>query len=69
MNEDKRCHGGSGCQHCGMDMDVEPYCVQPVVLQRRKEITGRDYPFGLDTNPARQCCKGEFFTARAKDSK
>ncbi|MGF6643154.1 hypothetical protein [Paraburkholderia sp. GAS82] len=70
MNEGKTCHGGcgNGCEHCGMDIDLEPYCVQEEVLKRRTAITGRTYPFGLDVNPARQLCKGEFYIERtAKD--
>ena len=68
MNEDKTCHGarGNGCVSCGMDMDLEPYCVHPVVFERRKADTGRDCPFGLDINPARQVCKGEFYQEREK---
>lgn len=66
-NEDKSCHGlrGKGCVSCGMDMDLEPYCVHESVIALRKEITGRDYPYGLDTNPARAVCKGEFYVERA----
>lgn len=66
MNEDKTCHGlrGNGCVSCGMDMDLEPYCVKQEVLDRRTAITGRSYPFGLDTNPARQACQGEFYEER-----
>jgi hypothetical protein len=68
MNEDKSCHGlrGNGCEHCGLDMDMEPYCVHPIVLERRKAITGKTYPMGLDTNPARQVCKGEFYQERKR---
>jgi hypothetical protein len=65
LQPDKRCHAGDGCKHCGMDMDAEPYCVQVDVLARRTAVTGRTYPFGLDTNPARALCEGKFFEARA----
>lgn len=64
LHAGKPCHGGGGCAHCGMDMDMEPYCVQPQVLQRRTDVTSRTYPFGLDTTPARLLCKGEFFQQR-----
>lgn len=73
MSADKYPHliwtdkGGCGrCEHCGMDMDMEPYCVQKVVLQRRTKITGRDYPFGLNIDPARKLCIGEFYKERRK---
>ena len=49
-----------------MDMDMEPYCVQPVVLAARTKITGRAYPWGLDVNPARQLCQGEQFVQRTQ---
>ena len=65
LHPDKRCHGGNGCTHCGMDMDLEPYCVNESVLALRTAETGRDYPFGLDTNPARAMCKGKYFEARS----
>lgn len=50
------------CASCGMDMDMEPFCVQEQVLAKRTQITGRDYPYGLDVNPAWEQCHGEFFT-------
>ncbi|MDP9651679.1 hypothetical protein [Paraburkholderia caledonica] len=67
LHPDKRCHSG-GCTHCGMDMDMEPYCVNEAVLALRTAETGRTYPFGLDTNPARALCKGKFFEARAQST-
>lgn len=30
---ERRCHA---CRYCGMDMDMEPYCVHPEVLKRAK---------------------------------
>jgi hypothetical protein len=47
-----------------MDMDMEPYCVNKKVLKARTKETGRKYPWGLDTNPARIICKGDHFTKR-----
>ena len=52
------------CNNCGMDMDMDPFCVKPEVLAKRTEVTGREYPWGLDVNPAREQCKGEFFEVR-----
>lgn len=42
MNE-KRCYE---CDHCGMDMDMDPYCVQP-------EVMGAKNRYGLYTKHAR----------------
>ena len=58
---EKRCYD---CNNCGMDMDMQPYCVKDEVLAKRTEITGREYPWGLDVNPARTLCKGDFFEVR-----
>jgi hypothetical protein len=49
-----------------MDMDMEPFCVKTEVLAKRTEITGREYPWGLDVNPAREVCKGDYFEVRTK---
>jgi hypothetical protein len=49
------------CAKCGMDMDMEPFCVSEPVLAARTVETGRDYPWGLDVNPARLICKGDHF--------
>lgn len=65
LNPNNRCHGDDGCKHCGMDMDLEPFCVNDLVLALRTAETGREYPWGLDVNPARSLCKGKFFDARA----
>ena len=61
-NEDKRC--AVQCQHCGMDMDMEPYCVRVEVLALRTKETGREYAWGLDVNPARRLCKGDYWEPR-----
>lgn len=61
QKENKRC---TECDHCGMDMDMEPYCVQPDVIALRTKETGRDYPWGLDINRARPLCKGMFLVDR-----
>lgn len=52
------------CKSCGMDMDMDPFCVQKEVLAKRTEITGRQYPWGLDVNQAKPLCKGDFFESR-----
>lgn len=57
------------CNKCGMDMDMAPYCVQTDVLAKRTEVTGRDYPWGLDLNHARPLCQGEFFETRVTTQK
>lgn len=57
--------GGCGtCQSCGMDMDMEPYCVKTAVLDSRKKVTGRDYPYGLDIGPAWELCQGREWEQR-----
>lgn len=40
-DEQKEC---TGCDHCGMDMDLDPYCAAPAVLEK--------HPFGLNCNRA-----------------
>lgn len=35
----------TSCKHCGMDMDMEPYCVHPKVI-----AIG---PYGINTNRIR----------------
>lgn len=52
------------CKNCGMDMDMDPFCVKAEVLAKRTEITGKTYPWGLDSNHASALCKGEFFEPR-----
>lgn len=47
-------------------MDMDPFCVKKEVLAKRTEITGREYPWGLDVNSAREVCKGESFEERIK---
>jgi hypothetical protein len=51
MTEKKRC---SGCRHCGMDMDMDPYCAHPQTL-----VT---MPYGSNLarrDPARDHCGEE----------
>lgn len=36
--------GCSSCKHCGMDMDLDPYCAHPVVI--------KVHPYGLGINAA-----------------
>ena len=57
--------GGCGtCAHCGMDMDMEPYCVETSILAERTKITKRNYPYGLDITPAWKICKGKQWETR-----
>jgi hypothetical protein len=49
--------GCSGCDHCGMDMDMEPYCVHPNVV--------KEHPHGLNISPAlARFCHHELWTPR-----
>ena len=57
------------CAHCGMDMDMDPFCVQKDTLALRTAITGRDYPWGLDLTPAWFLCQGAFFQQHPKRDK
>lgn len=55
----KRCYE---CDHCGMDMDMDPYCVEP-------NVVGAGNIFGLVTRRARDTdgkCgpEAKFFTPR-----
>ena len=34
----------SGCKHCGMDMDMDPFCTHPTVKAK--------HPYGLNIGPA-----------------
>lgn len=45
--------GCSGCAYCGMDMDLDPYCVHPTVTA--------DHRYGLNINLAiqRYCGDGD----------
>lgn len=54
------------CNNCGMDMDMDPFCVKKEVLAKQTETTGREYPWGLNVNPAREVCKGEYFEVKTK---
>ena len=57
-------NGCGKCNSCGMDMDMEPFCVNDDVLILRTAETGRDYPWGLDIGVARPLCKGDHWTRR-----
>lgn len=61
LNDDKGC---GKCNNCGMDMDMEPFCVNNIVLDEAKKSLGRDFPWGLNINPARVICKGDMFEPR-----
>lgn len=57
--------GGCGkCNSCGMDMDLEPFCVNEDVLALRTAESGKNYPWGLDIGVARPICKGSHWTER-----
>jgi hypothetical protein len=45
--------GCSGCKHCGMDMDMDPFCTHPTVRA--------DHRYGLNINKAiqRYCGDGD----------
>lgn len=45
-------------------MDMEPFCMSKDVRDMRTAITGRDYDWGLDVNPAMQLCKLVFWEPR-----
>jgi hypothetical protein len=66
--EIKECLGrgqGTWCANCGADIsDMSVQCYDKEVLALRTQVTGRTYPFGLDTGPAFALCKGEFFRSR-----
>jgi hypothetical protein len=49
-----------------MDMDMEPYCVNEMVLTEVTKETGRDYTYGLNVNDAWQECQGEKHERRQK---
>lgn len=45
------------CDHCGMYMDMDPYCVAPEVTKK--------HPYGLVVRQARpDVCKGDMWTER-----
>lgn len=56
------------CEFCGMDMEMDPYCVNKEVLKKRTEITGKTYPFGLDISRAIDLCQGDFKVVEVKQN-
>lgn len=62
LSDEKGC---GKCNHCGMDMDMAPFCVSERVLSQ-SALNGRAAPYGLNINPARIICKGDFFTQRVE---
>ncbi len=58
--------GCGKCDSCGMDMDMDPYCVHEKVIALRIAEPGarRSYPCGLDISRARPLCAGNFFSER-----
>jgi hypothetical protein len=59
-----KCFGKESCASCGMDMDMEPYCVNKEVLALRTAESGKSYPIGLDINVAQPLCKYDYWTPR-----
>lgn len=53
--------GCDKCAHCGMDMDLEPFCVQTDVIEAAKTKFNRSFSWGLNVNHARQICAGNHF--------
>ena len=47
------------CTYCSMDMDLDPFCVHPVVLAQ--------HPIGLNVNAAIRDYCGEDLTLRIAD--
>lgn len=56
--------GCRNCRSCGMDMDLDPYCVKQEVLALRTAETGREYPWGLDVGRAWRLCSAKWFERR-----
>ena len=54
------------CDSCGMDMDMEPYCVNKAVIAMRVAQPGafKTYPCGLDVSRALPLCQGKYKTPR-----
>ena len=50
-------HSCGGCESCGMDMDMEPFCVNKDVLSAAQESTGHTFPYGLAINHALRLCE------------
>lgn len=49
--------GCGSCDHCGMDMDMDPFCVHPSVT--------KEHPHGLYIRSARpKYCDGRLWTER-----
>lgn len=51
------------CRYCGMDMDMEPYCVHPKVLERAphgQTLSSLDAP----TRPGRECEGNKLWAAK-----
>jgi hypothetical protein len=65
LSDEKGC---GKCDNCGMDMDMEPFCVDSKTLATAKETLGREFPWGLNINPARIICKGHQWTPRKERS-
>lgn len=58
--------GCGKCNSCGMDMDMEPFCVNTPVLEQAAKDYGHTFPYGLLINEARIICKGGAWTQRVE---
>lgn len=56
--------GCGKCDSCGMDMDLEPFCVNKPTLDFAAKQFGKTFPYGLYINQARLICKGDEWTER-----
>lgn len=56
----------TSCGHCGMDMDMDPFCVAGPVLATAKERFGRSFNWGLGINSARPLCQLVHFVPRVE---
>lgn len=61
MGTERTC---TACDYCGMDMDLDPYCVETKTLALVTEETGQKYPVGLYLRHARPKCKGDNWEPR-----
>lgn len=52
------------CDNCGMDMDMEPFCVSSQTLAEAQMRLDRSFPYGLNISTARLICVGEHWVQR-----
>ncbi|UOL48628.1 hypothetical protein [Pseudomonas phage Astolliot] len=48
-----------GCQYAGMDMDMEPYCVNHTVRIQMETMHNREFRYGVTLGSAIPICKYE----------